>query len=1345
MSLLQSTLLSVKMLMRNKQRAFTMMIGISISTMLLIGIFSYVDNSQKEIINSSIEDVNIDMAIYLPMDDSMVFINQSSIVDSLQAHLQDFGDLYSDSYFVQGISEAAPWNHVVSAINYGLTSISDFTTFDIISLITPINASTQKSGKIIELNIKWGSDELVYNWDGDNNITVTDTANITLPSGEGLHNLSVYVQQIAGNWVSSYYEFITDDIIPSVILESPVNETTQKSGVNIDLTVNGGDGYLIYNWDYNSNTTVIDLTYLYIPLVDGLHNLSLYVRDFANNWVTNYYEFTVNGTVLSLILESPTNMTTHQSGITIDFTVIGSDGNFIYNWDDLSNTTVINSTNLTLLPGDGLHTLNVYLQDGSSNWLTKYYEFTTDDTAPILNLDSPTNGTVQQAGTSIDFNVSSSDGYLHYKWNENSFTTVIDTTNLTLPIINGLHNLTVYVQDNSGNFNLKNYQFTTEGGTDPIIGFENGYFIGQPVIVLGVPNEYFSNFPGLFRTENNELDNSSIYISNALKDVTALNTGNHLNLSVMRLNEPYISLDDYSYLSNQTFEISGIIDIDSINYRNELSSFIAQSDEKKFESNSELVVFMNNDLFNQFIIYSNISGLVDSNVIQVNLNKNFLEFDIQMASAQIDQFINYVKLDDRFLKTTITSQLLDQIERDSGQINQFRLTIIYLSIPGIIIGFYLTRYATDLILKERKREISALRAGSISQSQIRNYLVVENLITALIGIIVGLFAGFSLSVLIINSGQINDFNIYLSTETILLVVGIGLLLVLLSGINISHTAMKKSIITGLQEMPDTNKTPRWRKYKFDYILLIISGSIILSELYLDIEPITGFGTAIFDLLVPLTAWTGLSLFMVRFFQKIISKTEHLISFILKILFGEYGTIISKNIVRKSDRIGQLSVILILILSFGLVIGNISATYNNSIVNDTEFAIGSDLRILMPSNNQLDYNTTEFQRYIEFTFPEIDLTPVFVSNSPYYIGDFNEIYLIGIDPESFFEVAFFQENFIQNLEIKELIDQIKYDPTNNKSKIVLSKSVGSPYAEDDESRLGKGSSKMKIAQKGSAPAPVKGEDLAFYEVGDDATIFSINSQGLELFYTSIIDIGLYFPALHDLLELPISDINYAFTDYRSLTESVNNGIIYNNGTESVYNSTIFENGNATLFLGKTNYENITLLVDNINADYNANFPTTTSITLTTVENYQQTGKSMQLLLGNFALLEIIVVFLSSIFVIMIFVNSTILSKRELLGTLNALGASNKKLSYLVSSELLVTSIFVIPFSYFLGTIVSFTYLGFISELFTLPISLSESIDYHLILYLILLFSLGIMTILIFLKIYKMDTFDLMREI
>ncbi|MHA2366007.1 MAG: FtsX-like permease family protein [Candidatus Hodarchaeales archaeon] len=456
--------------------------------------------------------------------------------------------------------------------------------------------------------------------------------------------------------------------------------------------------------------------------------------------------------------------------------------------------------------------------------------------------------------------------------------------------------------------------------------------------------------------------------------------------------------------------------------------------------------------------------------------------------------------------------------------------------------------------------------------------------------------------------------------------------------------------------------------------------------------------------------------------------EPLISLILTKLIGEFGSIISKNIVRKFEKVGQLSIILILILSFGLVIGNISVTYNNSLVKDAEYAIGSDIRILMPDNTLLDYNTSEFQTYIENNFSEIEITPLFIDDS-FFIGDTN-INLIGIDPETFFGVAFFQDYFIQNLLIKDLISQITYDPVKNNSKIVLSQSIADPNVELEAERLS--GPKMKISQdkRPSQKDNPKDDSYAFYDVGDDVTVYSWNSTGdLELFNFTIIDIANHFPALEDIID---NDVTYAFTDYRALTEPINDSII-------------LDNANATLFLGKTNNADVLPLVNNIIEDYNTNFPTVTSISIITTEGYLQSASLIGLILNNFVYLEIILVLLSSLIALIVFINSALISKREMLGTLNALGAGNRKLGHLILGELLITSLFTIIFSFLLGTIVSFTYLGFISEFFLLPISLTLSLEYHLIHYTLFILIMGIIAFLAILKIRKMDTFDLMREI
>ncbi|MFX1532605.1 MAG: SBBP repeat-containing protein, partial [Promethearchaeota archaeon] len=322
-----------------------------------------------------------------------------------------------------------------------------------INLVSPGNNSIKPSNTLIDLNIadeNSGISQVLYNWDGNPNGTLTDPYDVFLPTGDGQHILRVYANDSTNNWAGATFVFTTDDIPPSIILSSPVNGSTHQSGMTIDLTITGSNTTFIYHWDTDPNSTVAATFDPTLPGGDGLHRLYIYVSDFAGNWNTSYFEFFADNTPPSIILSSPVNGSTHQSGMTIDLTILGSNGSLIYHWDTDPNSTVAATFDPTLPGGDGLHRLYVYVKDAVGNWNTSYFEFFADNTPPSIILSSPVNGTTHQSGMTIDLTITGSNGSLIYHWDTDLNSTELATFDPTLPGGDGLHRLYVYVKDAVG-------------------------------------------------------------------------------------------------------------------------------------------------------------------------------------------------------------------------------------------------------------------------------------------------------------------------------------------------------------------------------------------------------------------------------------------------------------------------------------------------------------------------------------------------------------------------------------------------------------------------------------------------------------------------------------------------------------------------------------------------------------------------------------------------------------------------------------------------------------------------------------------------------------------------------
>ena len=722
-----------------------------------------------------------------------------------------------------------------------------------------------------------------------------------------------------------------------------------------------------------------------------------------------------------------------------------------------------------------------------------------------------------------------------------------------------------------------------------------------------------------------------------------------------------------------------------------------------------MAIFMDLNTYNSFV-----NGIISYSAFQIRVDHSKLSSDTSTIGAQISQLQNYIQI--QYPDYTIVSDLQNTITAQASQLDNLRLTLIYLALPSIFIGFMLTKYATDLVLLERKQEITALRAKSLSQTQNRNYIVIESLLTALIGTFLGIALGYVASFLLNNfNSNFSNITFVISQDSILFALILGVGLAVISGFYTANSIMNQSIIEGMKAGKG-NSLSFWKKYYIDVVLLGI-GVIFSIFSIINFNPIPGFAAAAFDLLVPITTWIGATLFLVRVLEIIIIKIEPVLSKVLNFLIGDLGSVITKGIIRKPEKFNQLTIILILVLSFGIVIGSISTTYQAKASDDASFAVGSDFRIDLPSTDQLTYNTSDFLSLLKTNFPDINFTPVIITTIPIGIQRFP---VIGIDPQTFLSGAYFQNSFLQSGNPVKTMQSISYDP--NKSMIIISNAVANPKVGNrvPQGRFGSFQSNQQIAN---------------FVIGDIIPV-RINGQFVNF---TVSDISYYFPALANILNLPADSLQYAVADYRTLTQPLT-GV----------NQTLLSNSNATFILGayignKDNF-NSTLITQQINNIYNNNFPTAYPIVVSTQTQYLANSSFIGELLLNLTNLEFLIILIVTIFSLGIYTTTTLIARKKVFGTLNALGAKLKSIWYIITGEMLLGVLYSIVISLILGLVVSYTYLGFISNLFILPyINLTLSPIYSIFIYILAFLGLIIISGYAVQKIFKLEPVEALREL
>lgn len=215
----------------------------------------------------------------------------------------------------------------------------------------------------------------------------TACANITdVTWVEGQHNVTVWVNDTAGNLNSSSVNFTIDSIAPVISVIYANHTNSSDSVLNINYSVSDATGTVSACWwsndtmSANTSLTTACSNITGITWAEGQHNVTIWANDSENNIRATSFRFTIDTTGPTVALSS----TSTVSSITITITMTES-GTGVYGvcTSDRSGATITGSRSTTqTLTESGLrcgsaYTYAVTCTDHASNSVSRGGTFST--------------------------------------------------------------------------------------------------------------------------------------------------------------------------------------------------------------------------------------------------------------------------------------------------------------------------------------------------------------------------------------------------------------------------------------------------------------------------------------------------------------------------------------------------------------------------------------------------------------------------------------------------------------------------------------------------------------------------------------------------------------------------------------------------------------------------------------------------------------------------------------------------------------------------------------------------------------------------------------------------------
>ena len=280
--------------------------------------------------------------------------------------------------FEEGLNTVTAWvNDTAGNLAWAAISFTVDTTPPTIDILSPISTNHADATQRVEISVTsdFPIDQVWYNWEGTN---TTYVGPIDIEFSEGVHVLSVWANDTAGNLRSASTEFTIDITPPTIEILNPAN-TTYNSGMHL-LVIDAEDNFAVdavwYNWGG------VNVTYnapIEIDFDEGMNTITAWVNDTAGNVETTAITFTIDTTPPSLEIVSFRNATynTPKQLLEIEATDVNEVDSIWYNWEGV-NVTYHAPIELTF--EDGINTIQVWANDTLGNLETLSLTFTIDRT-----------------------------------------------------------------------------------------------------------------------------------------------------------------------------------------------------------------------------------------------------------------------------------------------------------------------------------------------------------------------------------------------------------------------------------------------------------------------------------------------------------------------------------------------------------------------------------------------------------------------------------------------------------------------------------------------------------------------------------------------------------------------------------------------------------------------------------------------------------------------------------------------------------------------------------------------------------------------------------------------------
>jgi putative ABC transport system permease protein len=370
-----------------------------------------------------------------------------------------------------------------------------------------------------------------------------------------------------------------------------------------------------------------------------------------------------------------------------------------------------------------------------------------------------------------------------------------------------------------------------------------------------------------------------------------------------------------------------------------------------------------------------------------------------------------------------------------------QVIFIFLSIPGMILAGYLSRYAAAVLIEAQRTELSLLRARGATPGQIVTIVGTVCLSTAFTGAIIGLAVGLATNVLSGGAEILRPENANLFLISSIVALAAGIVLAVLAFFLPLYKLYQEEISPGRQANLRLGHRALWQRLYFDVVAIVLGLAILVLTQSNGFQPVMGaegqvtLSLSIYTFLAPMLIWLGTVLLFIRIGDRLLQGGTRLMQRALSRLLGNVGYFSARSISRRSKPLVMPALIIALALSFGICIGVFEQTYQHQQMIDAQLTLGADV-VITPSQDMP--RNTSFAGQLKSVPGVSDVTPL--TKKVAYVG--TELQdLFGVDPQTFLNTTDLSDSFFEGGTAHEMMARLETVPNG----ILISPEMAKDYA------------------------------------------------------------------------------------------------------------------------------------------------------------------------------------------------------------------------------------------------------------------------------------------------------------